>query len=260
MRTNEFLSRLRAGDPQTGLWLNLPGAAAAEIAADAGFEWLLIDQEHAPRPQSDLVAAMTAATLHGSHPIVRIGGHDPRELGAALDLGFHTVLVPMVETRAQAEMLSAACEFAPHGTRGVSSQTRAGAWGTDPDYIHTAREQICLIVQIESIEAVRNAEAILTTPGVDAVFIGTADLAATMGHLGDPGHADVRAAVAQVMTLAHALAVPLGTLAKGADGGRAAFSAGYSFVGLGTDTAMLAAAHRTLRSHFSDIARKANDD
>ena len=260
MMRNDFLARLRAGAPQTGLWQNLPGAAAAEIAAAAGFEWVLLDQEHAPRSLDALVAGQTAARLHGAHPIVRTAGHDPHEIGRMLDAGFQTVLVPMVETGEQAAALARACDFAPAGVRGVSSQTRAGSWGTDTAYLREARTEICLIAQIESVDGARDAERIFTTPGIDAVFIGAADLAATMGHLGQPGHPDVTRTIADLIALAHHHGMPLGTLVKGAEAGQSSFDAGFRFVGVGTDTAILAHAQRALRAQFPHIMRKADHD
>lgn len=246
MTTSPFLSAMRDGIRLTGVWQNLPGTPAAEIAAAAGFSWVLLDQEHAPRSLEALVASVNAAERHGAHVIVRPGGHDTHEIGRILDLGVRTLLVPMVESAEQASAIAAACEFAPAGVRGVSGQTRAGGWGTVPDFLASARDEICLIAQIESAEGVRNAAEIISTPGVDAIFIGMADLAASMGHLGNPQHPDVVAAAASVADLATRAGLPLGTLVRGADAATTAFDAGYAFVGVGTDSALLATALRSL--------------
>ena len=250
MTANPFTARLRDGVAQTGLWLNLPGSAAAEIAGAAGFEWVLLDQEHAPRSLDRLVSDANAAERHGAHAIVRVSGHDPHELGRMLDLGFRTILVPMVESAAQAALLASAMDFPPRGIRGVSSQTRGGAWGTDPSYLLDARAELCLIAQIESAAGVAEVEGIAATGGVDAIFVGAADLAASLGHLGDPGHPEVQEAIARVIDAVRGLGKPLGTLAKGAEAAKAAFDSGYTFVGVGTDTAILASAHRALRAQF----------
>lgn len=245
MTADRFLDRLRLGDRQVGLWQNLPGTPAAEIAAASGVDWVLFDQEHAPRSIEALTASINAAERRGADVIVRAFSGDPHEIGRLLDLGVANVLVPMVESAEQAAAVVAACAFPPEGTRGVSSQTRAGSWGTDPEFLHRAREDVCLIVQIESATGVAAASEIIATPGVDAVFIGAADLAATMGHLGDPRHPRVVAAVDRIVELARAAGMPLGTLVRGADAAEAAFAQGYGFVGVGTDSSLLAT---TLRS------------
>ncbi len=245
MTANRFLARLRDGDRVIGVWQNLPGGPAAEIAAASGVDWVLFDQEHAPRSIEALTASINAAERRGADVIVRSSSGDPHEIGRLLDLGVTTVLVPMVESAAQAADVAAACDFAPKGTRGVSSQTRAGAWGTDPGFLLRARRDLCVIVQIESARGVAEAAEIIATPGVDAVFIGPADLAATMGHLGDPRHPDVVAAVDHTVAVARAAGMPLGTLVRGSAAAEAAFAQGFDFVGVATDTALLATALRT---------------
>lgn len=244
MRTNRFLERLRQGRPQVGLWNNLRGIAAAEIASQAGFDWLLLDQEHAPRPLDELATSLGIIEASGTAAMVRAGSHDPHELGRLLDLGARNILVPQVETEEQAVLIAGACEFAPRGTRGVSAQTRGGSWGTDPAYLHDARRGTALVLQIESLKGVRNAEGIMRVEGVDAVFLGAADLAASMGHLGQPLHPDVLAAAAHVVELAASLQIPIGTLTKSPAACSDALANGYAFAAVGTDTAMLAATYR----------------
>ncbi|MFV2175510.1 HpcH/HpaI aldolase/citrate lyase family protein [Actinomadura sp. LOL_016] len=249
MRTNHFLAALRGGAPQLGLWVNFGDPAAVEIAASSGFDWLLLDNEHAPRPLDTTVRNIVSAEAHRTPAIVRV--RELEGIGPLLDAGCQSLLVPMVETAEQARAITRACEFPPRGTRGVSSQTRAGSWGRDPGFLAGARSEICLIVQIESALGVRNVETILGVEGVDAVFVGPADLAATLGHLGEPGHPSVREAVGQVTAAAQAHGIPLGTLTRDVDSARDHLEQGFAFVGVGTDTALFARALADLRRNFS---------
>lgn len=252
MRTNQFLKSLRDKHAQVGLWHNLRGIAATEIICTSGFDWILLDQEHSPRTPDELCLAMGIADRFEISSIVRVGSHDPHEIGRILDLGAQSLLVPMVERAEQAEAIAKACQFAPEGTRGVSSQTRAGSWGQNKDFLQRAREELCLIVQIESRLGAENAEAIIATPGVDAVFIGAADLAASMGYLGHPGHPEVQQVVAEVLNLAIRAGKPVGSLTKSAATASAALAEGFSFVGAGTDSAMLGTAFRALATEITD--------
>lgn len=249
MRSNRFLAALSEDVPQIGLWVNFSDPAAVEIAASSGFDWLLIDNEHGPRALDTTVTNILSAQVHQTPAIVR--ARSPQDIGPLLDAGCQSLLIPMVETPEQAQTLTRACEFPPHGTRGVSSQTRAGSWGNDRAYLAQARTEICLIVQIESAAGVENVEAILDVEGIDAVFVGPADLAATLGHLGDPGHPEVREAVQQVSHAAQARGKPLGTLTRDADSAKDYLERGFAFVGVGTDTAVFSQSLRDLRGNFS---------
>ncbi|WP_431710524.1 HpcH/HpaI aldolase family protein [Glutamicibacter uratoxydans] len=252
MSPNQFLKGLRGKQAQVGLWHNLRGVAATEIICASGFDWILLDQEHSPRSLEELSLALGIADRLGTSSIVRVGSHSPQEIGQLLDLGAQSLLVPMVENAEQAESIAKACQFAPQGTRGVSSQTRAGSWGQDKNFLRDAREEICLILQIESKVGADNAEAIIATPGVDAVFIGAADLAASMGHLGNPAHPDVQQVVARVLSQALEADKPVGSLTKSAATASAALAEGYSFVGAGTDSAMLGTTFRALATEITD--------
>lgn len=248
-----FLAQLRAGEPSLGVWLNLRGIAATEITAQAGYDWVLLDQEHSPRSIEELGYTLGVLRGFAQHAIVRAPSGDAHTLSQLLDAGVTTLMVPMLETREQAEHFVRSCSFPPAGIRGVSGQTRGGNWGSNPDYVHHARASLCLIAQIESALGCANVREILNTDGIDAVFVGPADLAATMGHPGNPHHPEVQAAIARVVRIATELGVPCGTLAKGHQAGLAAFAQGYSFVGVGTDTAMLREAHAALTSPFLKI-------
>ncbi|MGW0432150.1 HpcH/HpaI aldolase family protein [Micromonospora sp. NPDC003197] len=250
-RPNRFVAALAGGAPQIGLWLNLSDPTAVEIAASSGFDWVLVDNEHAPRALDVTARCLNILDAYGTAAIVRAGGHERETIGQLLDIGAQTLLVPMVDTADQARQVAAACEFPPRGTRGVSSQTRAGSWGRDPGFLTQARDHIRLIVQIESARAVDNVDEILAVEGIDAAFVGPADLAASMGHLGNVGHPDVRAAVRRVTEAAKAHGIPLGTLTRNPDDARDYLAQGYAFVGVGTDTALLARALHALRDEFA---------
>lgn len=190
-------ARLRAGEVLRGLWQNLPGPVAAEIAQSAGFDWLVIDGEHGPWEPGDIRARLIAAP----DAIVRVPVGETWILKQALDLGAKTVLVPMVDTPEQAAAAVAACRYPPDGVRGVGALVaRAGAWGSDPEYLERANSEISVWVQVESRAALANLEAICAVPGVDCVFIGPADLAWDMGlRPDDPGvHTALRDAISRI--------------------------------------------------------------
>jgi 4-hydroxy-2-oxoheptanedioate aldolase len=251
---NRFKSALAGGRGGIGLWANLTDPVALEICASSGFDWVLMDAEHSPADTRSLLSGLQAAAPHPSSILVRPPHGDEVRIKQLLDLGVQSLLIPMVETREHAAQLAAAVQFPPLGVRGVSSQTRAGNWGRNPDYLHGARDEICLILQIESAEGLAHVEEILAVPGIDALFVGTADLAASMGHLGKPGHPEVLEAVDRIVKAAAAAAVPLGTLTRSAEAARGYFEQGFSFVGVGTDTAILASALTTLARSFDPVA------
>src|SRR4051812_2835140 len=197
--TNPFKKALAENRPQIGLWLGLASAYSTEICAGAGFDWLLIDGEHAPNDlRSILAQAQVIAGYPDSHAIARVPvGHG--NIGTALikqylDLGVQTLLVPMVDTAEQAAQIVRAMRYPPLGIRGMGG-ARASRWGRYPNYSKEANDQVCLLVQAETTEALRNLDAIIATEGVDGVFIGPADLSAAMGHVGNPGHPEVKAAI-----------------------------------------------------------------
>lgn len=252
MPENRFKAALHEGRATVGLWSLLTDPVVVEICARSGFDWMLIDAEHTPADPRAVLTALQAAAPHPTSIVVRPPQGDAVTTKKLLDIGVQNFLVPMVETAEQADELTTFVAFPPEGIRGVSSQTRAGSWGTDPEYLHGAREEICLIVQIESMRGVENLDAILEVPGIDAVFIGPADLAATMGHLGEPRHPDVVAVLDAAAKKVIDAGKRLGTLTRNVELAKASFASGYTFVGAGTDSALLLDALRTLRSAFPD--------
>ena len=243
-----FHQTLRGGAPKVGLWVNLADPAALEISLSSGFDWILHDGEHSPADPATFLRTLQIARGYDTDVLVRPAVGDPVTIKRLLDIGARSLLIPMVDTAEQARLLAAAMQFPPYGIRGVSSQTRGGDWGRRPGYLASARDELSLIVQIESAQGVRNAAEILAVEGVDAAFVGTADLAASMGHPGQPGHPDVVAAVAEVVAIAARLDVPLGTLTRDVVAARRYADQGFAFVGVGTDTNLFATALADLRS------------
>lgn len=193
---NPFKAALKAGKPQIGFWLALANAYTAEIAGGAGFDWLLLDGEHAPNDIPLLTAQLQALSASPSHPVVRLPIGESWMIKQVLDIGAQTILVPMVESAKQAHAMVKAILYPPHGVRGVGAAlARASRFNAIPDYLQTANEQVCLLLQVESCAGLAAIEEIAAIDSVDGIFIGPADLAADMGFLGRPGVPEVQAAV-----------------------------------------------------------------
>lgn len=235
-----FKQKLREGHPLIGLWQALAHAYSAEICARQGFDWLLLDAEHSPNSIATLLAQAQAIAPFPVEAIVRVACGEPVEIKQYLDLGLHTLLVPMVETAEQARELVRACRYPPHGIRGVSSATSRGAnFGLDSNYLHDASERITLIVQIESRAGLDNVAAIAAVDGVDALFIGPSDLAASLGYIGDPLHPEVTAAIDRAYAAIAAAGKPAGIFAVSPDHARKVFAQGFTFASIGTDIGLI---------------------
>jgi 4-hydroxy-2-oxoheptanedioate aldolase len=244
---NTLKERLLAGEVLHGIWLGLADPYCAEIAASAGFDWLLIDGEHAPNDIRSLSAQLAVIEGRGAVPIIRLPDGDPVKIKQALDIGAQTLLIPMVDSAEQAGMLVRATRYPPHGFRGVgSSLARASRFSAIPDYLATANDQIGLILQIESVKGLAALDDILALPGVDGVFIGPADLAADMGYLGNSGHPHVKAVVLEAMARIRAAGLAAGVLGTDPAFVDECRRAGANFVGVGIDVTILAAALRDL--------------
>ena len=175
---NRFKAALKTGRPQIGLWLGLADSYAAELSAGAGFDWLLIDAEHAPNDLRSILGQLQAIAPYPASAVVRPPVGEVHRLKQLLDIGAQTILVPMIETADQARAMVTAVRYPPEGVRGVGSGlARASAFGRIPDYLHTAGREVCLLLQVESRRALDNLVEILTVDGVDGIFVGPADLA-----------------------------------------------------------------------------------
>ena len=250
---NPFKTALAARKPQIGLWLSMAEPYLAEVAATARYDWLLIDGEHAPNDLRSILGQLQAIAPSASHPIARIPvghGHVGTTLiKQYLDLGVQTLLVPMVDTPEQAADLVRATRYPPQGIRGMAG-ARASGWGRNPTYVHDANAQVCLLVQAETALSLRNLDAIAATEGVDGVFIGPADLSASMGHIGNPGHPDVQAAIADAIARIVKAGKAAGILTPDEALARHYLKLGATFVAVGLDTSLLAQTTSALAARF----------
>jgi 4-hydroxy-2-oxoheptanedioate aldolase len=248
---NPFKRALREGRAQIGLWIGFNDPAATEICAGANFDWLLLDAEHAPKDPGSLLVQLQALAAYRSHPVVRPWSGEAHLVKRLLDIGAQTLLVPMVETAAQATELVRAMHYPPRGVRGVGSAlARASRWTRVPDYLRNAGEELCLLVQVESATAVRNAADIAAVDGVDGVFIGPSDLAASLGHIGQPAHPEVRAAIESAIREVSRQGKAPGILATDPALARQYLDLGCRFVAVGIDTVLLAGATGRLARDF----------
>lgn len=251
MTRNPFKAALARGEAQIGLWLSLAQSYPAEVCATAGFHWLLIDGEHAPNDVRSTLAQLQAVAAYPAHPVVRAVAGDPQLIKQLLDIGVQTLLVPMVDTAEQARALVAATRYPPHGKRGVGAAVaRASRWGLRRDYLHVADDEVCLLVQAETSTALANLERICAVDGVHGVFIGPADLAASMGHRGNPGHPEVQAAIEAAIATIVASGKAAGTLTGDTALARRYLSMGARFVAVGIDVTLLAQSTRKLAAEF----------
>ena len=238
---NPFKKALCEGqDLLIGLWVALANSHAAEIVAGAGYDWILLDGEHGPNDIPLLAQQLAAVARHPAHPIVRLPMGETWLIKQALDIGAQTLLIPMVETGEQAAQIASACRYPPEGNRGMgASLGRASDFGRIKDYAETANREICLVAQIESRLGVDNADAILATPGIDAILIGPADLAADMGYPGTSSHPEVKAVVEALIARIRAAGKPAGIMTTDPDMLAVAKSAGIRFAGIGSDVGLL---------------------
>jgi 2-keto-3-deoxy-L-rhamnonate aldolase RhmA len=238
--TNTFKQALAQNRRQVGLWVTFAHQPIAEVLADAGFDWLLFDMEHSPTDLHQVGQQLLAVRGRGVAPIIRIPIHDMAWTKRVLDAGAPNIMIPNVRSAAEAAEAVSWTRFAPEGLRGVAGSTRAGNYTRYKDYMARANEEIGVVVQIESRQALDELDAICRVPGVDAVFIGPSDLAAALGFRGQAGHPEVQAVIAQAIRTAVAAGKAVGTLA--ADGkAQHYFDAGATMVGVGTDVHLLIA-------------------
>ncbi|MDF9617995.1 4-hydroxy-2-oxoheptanedioate aldolase [Pseudomonas entomophila] len=255
MPINTFKQRLRSGQAQIGLWLGLADPYCAELAANAGFDWLLLDGEHAPNDLRSLLGQLQAVAPYPAQPIVRPVIGDTALIKQLLDIGAQTLLVPMVESAEQARGLVRAMRYPPEGVRGVGSAlARASRWNSIPGYLDQADEQMCLLVQIENREGLANLDAICAVDGVDGVFIGPADLSAAMGHRGNPGHPEVQAAIEDALVRIQQAGKAAGILSADPQLARRYIELGAAFVAVGVDTTVLMRGLQTLAGVFKEGA------
>ncbi|WP_456285007.1 HpcH/HpaI aldolase family protein [Microbacterium sp. JZ101] len=237
--------------PLYGGWVCSGSPVAAEIMAGSGLDWVLIDMEHAPNGLESVLAQLHAVSAYPVTAGVRIPSADPVVIKQVLDLGVQTLLVPMISTADEARAVAEAAQYPPAGRRGVGSAlARSARWNRVDGYLRDAAEHVAVYVQIETAEGVDNAADIAATPGIDGVFVGPADLAASMGLLGQQTHPEVVAAVKRVFEAAAAVGRPCGVNAFDPAAARAYAEAGARFLLVGADVALLARASEALADGF----------
>lgn len=248
---NTFKQALLAQRAQIGLWVGLADANVAEALAPCGFDWLLLDAEHAPNDVRSVLQQLRATAAYPVHCIVRPVQADVALVKQYLDIGAQTLLLPMVDTPEQAALMARAMRYPPQGIRGVGAAlARASRWNQIPDYLEQADAQMCLLVQAETPTALRNLAAIAATPGVDGVFFGPADLSAAMGYRGQPSHPAVQEAIFQGIATVRAAGKAAGILMADPVLAQSYLDAGALFVAVGVDTTLLVRAATTLAARF----------
>jgi 4-hydroxy-2-oxoheptanedioate aldolase len=252
MGSHIFRDQLRTNRLLTGLWCSLCSPIAFDVLTDSGFDWLLIDTEHSPNQLPDVLHYLQIAQRSpATAAIVRPAWNDAVEIKRLLDIGAQNLLIPFVQSASEAAQAVAATRYPPHGARGVTGGGRASRFGRDTSYFAQANDRITMLVQIETQTGLDNLEAIAQVSGVDGVFIGPSDLAASLGHLGNPAHPAVQAALHDAVKRVSKLGKPAGILTGKEEEARRYIEWGYQFVAVGTDVGVLAKHADALRTRFS---------
>ena len=239
---NRFVRALSAGDKQIGLWISLCSNLVADVTAQAGFDWALIDMEHTPNDYHSVLGQLQAYAASDTTAVVRVEWNDAVAVKRLLDLGAAGLLFPMINSVAEAETAVAATRYPPHGVRGFSGGTRANKFGRISDYTARVDAETAVLLQLETRAALDQAEAIAQVEGVDGIFFGPADIAADIGKLGQPMDPAVWALIKPVARKLIARGMPVGTLVLDPAFAVALLNEGFSFVACGTDATLLARA------------------
>jgi 2-dehydro-3-deoxyglucarate aldolase len=247
---NTFRTSLRERKRLIGCWMSLASPIVTELVGVVGFDWMLLDAEHAPNDVLTLIPQLMALKDSRSAPVVRPPANDSVVIKRLLDSGFANFLVPFVDNADDAARAVAATRYPPQGVRGVSVGHRGNRYATVPDYFDMANDNVCVIVQIESRQAVESIDAILAVDGVDAVFVGPSDLAAAYGHLGNAAHPDVQQAIAHVFERAQAAGKPSGILAPVQADAERYLAMGCRVIAVCADLGLLRNAAQAVHQHF----------
>jgi 4-hydroxy-2-oxoheptanedioate aldolase len=247
---NAFKARLRDGRQQIGMWNTVPGPVVTEALACCGYDWVVVDTEHSLTDVPDTMGMMQALAAHGVPAVVRPATNDAVLIKRFLDLGAQTLMIPYVQSAAEAEAAVRAMRYAPRGMRGVSGMTRANGFGAVKGYFEAAEAELCLIVQIETTLAVDRIAEIAAVDGVDALFIGPADLGMTMGRTGAMADAEVRAVVERAVKAIVATGKPAGILVTDPAVAKDCIGWGTTFTAVGVDLSLMVGAARALRGQF----------
>jgi len=247
---NVFKEALARGERQVGLWCALATPIAAEILAGAGFDWVVIDGEHAPNDITTLLPQLQAMGGGTAEPVFRVPWNDPVIIKRALDVGARSLLIPFVQNAEEARKAVAAARYPPLGIRGVAVSPRATNYGRTQNYHRNAHLETCILVQLETKAALDEIEAVAAVEGVDGIFIGPSDLAAAFGQLGNPKHAEVQMAIKDAAARIRAAGKSAGMLTGNADDAETLFAMGYNFTAVGSDVGILARNAETIAARF----------
>lgn len=249
---NNFKRALKEGRPQIGLWCSLCSNIVAEILATAGFDWVVLDTEHSPNDVPMVLQQLQAMQVDANtcSPVVRPDWNDTVKIKRYLDIGSPNLILPFVQNVEEAQKAIAATRYPPRGVRGVSGNQRANRYGLVPDYHAKADTEIGVILQVETREAVGHIPEIAAVEGVDGIFIGPADLSASIGHLGNAAHPEAQAEIMRALKLCQQAKMPAGILAPNEDDAKRYLDAGFTFVAVGVDQGLLVNATRSLAKRF----------
>lgn len=250
MPHNRFKKAIQSGHKQIGLWSHLCSNISTEILADCGFDWLLLDMEHSPNDLGEILAQLQAMKGTATSPIVRPPWNDMVTFKRLLDIGVQSLLVPYIQTEQEARQAVSYTRYPPQGVRGFAGAPRASHYGRVKGYAHHCSEEICLLLQIETVQGLDNLEAIANVEGVDGVFIGPGDLSAALGHLGNPKHPEVLAVIDQAIARIRACGKAAGILTGDEALARHYVEQGCLFVAVGADQNVLRDSATALASRF----------
>jgi len=247
---NPFKRALRAARAQIGLWSSLSSNYTVEVIAGAGFDWILLDTEHSPSELENLLTQLQAAAPYATHPVVRVAWNDMVTIKRVLDVGAQSLLVPYVSSAAEAKNAVSYTRYPPCGVRGLAGTTRATRFGRIKDYARRAHEEICLLVQVETEQALQSIEAICAVDGVDGVFIGPADLHASLGHTGEIANPKVKPLIDDAIRRIRKCGKAPGILTPNEADARHWLECGALFVAVGADVGILARGADALAAKF----------
>jgi 4-hydroxy-2-oxoheptanedioate aldolase len=247
---NPFKRALKAGKAQIGLWSSLSSNYSVEVIAGAGYDWILLDCEHSPNDLESLLTQLQAAAPYPSHPVVRVPWNDMVTIKRVLDIGAQSLLIPYVSTAEEARAAVSYTRYPPAGARGVAGTTRATRFGRVKDYAKRAHEEICVLVQVETQGALDNIEAICAVDGVDGVFIGPADLHASLGHTGEIANPAVKPLIDEAIRRIRKQGKAPGILTPNEADAKHWLGCGALFVAVGADVGILARGAEALAAKF----------
>jgi 4-hydroxy-2-oxoheptanedioate aldolase len=248
--TNTFKHAIKAGRLQIGLWSQLASNIAVEVVAGSGFDWLVLDTEHAPNELPMINSQLQAAQGGSAHPVVRVPWNDMVAIKRYLDIGAQTLLIPTIETEEQARDAVAFTRYPPRGLRGYSAAPRASLYGRVADYPKICEDELCVLLQIETRLGLDNIERIAAVEGVDGLFIGPGDLSAALGHIGNPKHPEMQAVIEEAIRRIRACGKPAGILISDETLARHYIDVGCVFTAVGSDLGILARMTEQLAARF----------